>query len=76
MDIQILEGDRFTRKGGKIEILLPGEEKRPIHIIPDDQLIDALIRRKTLRDKALEYEYIFMRNRNDIDYLNYCKSYG
>jgi len=78
MDIQVLDSDRFVKKGGKIEVLSPIDRSKPIELLSDDAIIDALTRSNKLRELAIEYNYIFIRDKykSDLDYLKYCKSYG
>ncbi len=78
MDIQILESDRFVKKGDKMQVLSPIDRSKPTEILSDDIIIEALMRSNKLRELAIEYQYIFMRDKYkaDLDYLKYCKSYG
>jgi len=78
MDIQILESEKFIIKGGKVQVLPPVDRSKPSEILSDSIIIDALTRSNKLRELAIEYQYIFMRDKlkSDREYLNYCKSYG
>jgi len=78
MDIQVLDSNRFVKKGGKVQVLPPIDRSKPIEILSDDIIIEALMRSNELRDLAIEYKYIFIRDKYkaDLDYLKYCKSYG
>ena len=35
MDIQVLDSDRFVKKGGKIEVLSPIDRNKPIELLSD-----------------------------------------
>ncbi len=78
MNIQVLDSSRFVKKGGKMQVLPPIDRSKPTEILSDDIIIEALMRSDKLRELAIEYQYIFMRDKYkaDLDYLKYCKSYG
>ena len=76
MNIQILDPEKFQKVDGQLMVLPPNRSVDHSEMLSDLEIELELISNDQLRRVALINEYIYIRDRDDVEYLNYCRSYG